>query len=132
MWMLQKRRNSCPRNSCPRAKQLSRGETAVQGCNPTLSVSFVFVSHKVNFLLPVYQPYSFACILVIFWLIRVYSRSYVSLQHYRWRYSAYFTSTRQVDYFQIVNTIAIAIQNDAIGELMEIFEDLLRFSQSLL
>ena len=37
-----------------------------------------------------------------------------------------------MDHFQILNAIAIAIQNDAIGEQKEIFEDLLRFSQSLL
>ena len=41
----------------------------------------------------VYQPCSFACILVIFLADKVSSTSYVGLQHYRWRSFAYFTFT---------------------------------------
>ena len=70
-----------------------KGETAVLGCNPTLSVSVVLVSRKVNFFYVVYQPCSFACILVIFLADKVSCRSYVSLQHYHWRSFAYFTFT---------------------------------------
>ena len=43
-----------------------------------------------------------------------------------------YVDSRLMDHFQIVNAIAIAIQNDANGDLKEIVEDLLRFSQSLL
>ena len=67
-----------------------KGETAVQGCNPTLSVSVVLVSRKVNFLR------SISLAVFVFWLFladKVSSRSYVNLQHYRWRSFAYFTST---------------------------------------
>ena len=43
-----------------------------------------------------------------------------------------YIESRLVDHFQIVNAIAIAIQNDANGDLKETVEDLLRYSQSLL
>ena len=41
-----------------------KGEIAVYGCNPTLSFPVVFVFRKVNFIYVVYQPCSFASILV--------------------------------------------------------------------
>ena len=40
-----------------------KGETAVHGCNPILTVSVVLVSRKVSFFFVEYQPCSFTCIL---------------------------------------------------------------------